>query len=276
MSHHRTIDVTGLSTAQLRDQPQPMMIWADLADLVIDDRYQRAISTAGRRAIQKIADNFDWRRYQPILVAPTEGGKLAVVDGQHRAHAAALCGIEKLPAMTVPMTPSEQAAGFAAINRDQIRLSGLQIYRAELAAGSDWAIACRDVVAAAGCVLATYNPSYAQRKPGVVFTIALIRKMVAAGEGEAVTAGLRGIRDSTVGSDAEAYDGPILNIWLPAIASNQRFMRLNLARVFDSVDFEEITEQARSWARQNGGAARVFAIERMRGILSAHQREAAA
>ena len=276
MTHFRTIDVKGMASAVLRDQPQPMMIWAELADLVIDERYQRTISTAGRRAIQRIADNFDWRRYQPILVAPSEGGKLAVVDGQHRAHAAALCGIERLPAMTVPMTPSEQAAGFAAINRDQIRLSGLQIYRAELAAGSAWAIDCREAVEAAGCTLATYNPSYARRKAGEVYAIGLIRKMVANGEAEAVTAGLRGIRESVSGAAADAYDGPILSIWLPAIAANQRFMRLPLRTVFDQIDFEELFDTARSWVRQNGGATRSYAIERVRGILTDHLRRAAA
>lgn len=254
------IDIAGFTPAELTDQPQPMLIWAKIEDLVIDRRYQRNITVAGRRAIQRIANEFDWRKYQPILVAPHQGGKLAVVDGQHRAHAAALCGITELPAMTVPMTLTEQAAGFAAINRDRISIDALAIYRAELAAGTEWAAECRAVVEAAGCHLATAKPSAKNKTPGMVYSISLIRKMVAAGEGVAVTAGLRAICESAQRAEIESYGGPVLSVWLKALATNQRFLQLNLADAFDEVDIIFELDNAKIKARATGQAARTIAI----------------
>lgn len=269
------IDTTGYSRAELTDQPQPMLIWADLADLVIDRRYQRNITGAGRKAIQRIADGFDWRKYQPILVAPTEGGKMAVVDGQHRAHAAALCGIEKLPAMTVPMTPSQQAAGFAAINRDRIKMNPLSIYRAELAAGTDWAVGVKEAVEAAGCAMALSTPSQKNKIEGTVYSVSLIRRMIANGEGEAVTAGLRSIKNSNQGDEVQSYNGAILAVWLAAIAQNQRFLRLDLSSLFDEMDIPHILDSARARSRQSGTPARAIAIEQVVSALNARKDQTA-
>lgn len=257
------IDTTGFKPATLADQPQPMLIWADLSDLVIDRRYQRTVTAKGRCAIQRIADGFDWRKYQPILVAPTEGGKLAVVDGQHRAHAAALCGIEKLPAMTVPMTPTEQAAGFAAINRDRISMDAPTIYRAELAAGTPWAVACKDAVEAAGCKLATSNATASRKPPRTVYATNLIRRMVQNGEAAAVTSGLRAISESPAGEDVESYVGPVLSVWLPALATNQRFLLLDLPAIFDSVDILTMFDEARAKSRISGASAKSIVLSQV-------------
>ncbi|MDA3857272.1 MAG: ParB/Srx family N-terminal domain-containing protein, partial [Roseovarius sp.] len=221
--------MAGFKPAVLRDQPQPMLIWVKLDELVIDHRYQRDITLPGRKAIQRIADWFDWKKYQPILVAPSEGGRMAVVDGQHRTHAAALIGIEAIPAMTVPMTPAEQAEGLVSINRDRIRMSVHNTYRAELAAGAEWAILAKAAVEAGGCALATSNPSGATKKPGTVFAINLVRKMVMNGEAEVVTQGLRAIRTSESGSRVESYGGPVLAVWFSALAQNQRFLTLTVS-----------------------------------------------
>lgn len=270
-----TINIAGFKPATLADQPQPMLIWADLADLVIDRRYQRNITAAGRSAIQRIANGFDWRKYQPILVAPTEGGKLAVVDGQHRAHAAALCGIEKLPAMTVPMTPTQQAAGFAAINRDRISMDAPTIYRAELAAGTQWAVDCKAAVEAAGCRLATSNASSANKRPGTVYAINLIRKMVQIGESDAITAGLRAIRESESGEHIESYGGPVLSIWLPALAMNQRFLALDLPTIFDGLDILTMMDEARVTSRQTGAPAKSIVLAKVVAVLNARKAVAA-
>lgn len=270
------IDITGFTPADQRDQPQPMLIWARVDQLVIDRRYQRGLTPAGRRAIQNIANGWDWRKYQPILAAPTDGGALAVVDGQHRAHAAALVGLETIPAMTVAMTPQEQAAGFAAVNRDRVRINITQIYRAELAAGTDWAVAAHDAVSAAGCTLATSNASTVNKQPGTVFGVGLIRRMVTNGEAAAVTAGLRAVRNSDQRNEVECYSGPILTPWLTALARNQRFLKLDLPSHFDAFDIPTMMEAARTKARQTGGTARTMVTDEIADTLSAMVRGRAA
>jgi len=244
MDDFACIDLTGYMPSRLLDQPQPMLIWAALEDLVIDRRYQRTITARGRGAIQKMADNFDWRKFQPIVVAPTGNGKLAVVDGQHRAHAAALLGLATVPAMTVAMTLVEQAAGFAAINRDRVSVHPLQIYRAERAAGTPWAVACAAVVEAGGCRLATANPSASKKVPGVIYGVGMVRCMVAAGEGAVISTGLRAIVESGQSGTIEAYGGPVLKCWLDALARDQRFLALPLAVIFDSLDIVGLLRSA--------------------------------
>lgn len=262
-SELRAIDASGFRPAVVLDQPAPQLLWVALADLVIDDQYQRAITANGRALIQRIADGWDWRKFQPILVAPTLDGRLAVVDGQHRAHAAVVAGLERLPALCVAMTPVEQAAGFAAVNRDRIKLDSFAIYRAELAAGVDWAVRAKEAVEAGGCRLMTCLWSTGQKKPGMVFAIGLMRRMVAAGEDFAIQVGLRAIRDSAAGAEAAAYDGRILNLWLPALAQNQTYLRLPLAAIYDDIDWDDWIDAATLRARRIGKGARPLLIEQV-------------
>lgn len=278
----RAIDTANFTRAELRDQPAPTMIWVPLAELVIDERYQRALTLPGRRLIQRIADGWDWTKYQPILIAATPDGRYAVVDGQHRAHAAAVVGLTALPAMVVPMTPAQQAAAFTAVNTDRVKLARAALFKARIAAEDPQALAARDAVEAAGCRLMTYTQSASQRRPGDVFTHALIISMVDNGEGAAVTAGLRAIRESeqgriggdNFGEGTRVYDGPVLKVWLPVLATNQRFLSLPLAKIFDGIDWDEERDRALSWTRRGGGATAGYVRERVTALLRAALAEA--
>lgn len=272
----RAIDVTGFTPATLKDQPAPTMIWAETAMLVIDERYQRSLTPKGRRLIQRIADDWDWTKFQPILIAGTTDGRYAVVDGQHRAHAAALCGLTSLPAMVVPMTPVQQAEAFRAVNSDRVRLGAAALFKAQLAAGDPVAVEADRVVAEAGCRLMTWNPVGRKRRPGQIFAYALIMGMVENGEGEAVSAGLRAILDSDQGNGEGAdiygfayrvWDTPVLHAWLPAIASSQRFLRLPLSKVFDAIDWEQERDTASAWVRLKGGSVRAALTDRVTAVL---------
>lgn len=275
----RPIDTAGFVPSALADQPAPTMIWAEMAQLVIDDRYQRALTPPGRRAIQRIADGWDWSKYQPILVAATADGLLAVVDGQHRAHAAAVAGLSALPAMVVPMTPVRQAAAFAAVNTDRIKLAPSQLFKARLEAGDPVAVEAARLCEEAGCRLMTYAPSAALRRPGDVFAYKLIMGMADTGEGPAVVAGLTAIRQSVLGgaaydpsdkrSSMRPYDFGVLKVWLPAIASSQRFLRLPLADVFDDIDWDNLADRARAHVRTVGGSNTAFMIDRVKFVLRA-------
>lgn len=266
------IDLTDYRPATLADQPAPELRWVAIDRLVIDRSYQRDITPAGHRAIQRIADGFDWRLFGALQCAPLDDGRFAIVDGQHRAHGAALAGVTAVPAMIVPMPGADQARGFAAMNRDRIKVDALSVYRAELAAGSDWALAVRDAVSAAGCVMMWAKYNHASKRTGQIFSIALVRRMVADGEAAAVTVGLSAIRQSVQGERAEAYNGKWLAVWLPAVARNQQFLRLDLSRIFDGIDFEGELDAARLRARVTGGSANAIAIDAVLATLRAHLR----
>ncbi|CAM3093066.1 ParB N-terminal domain-containing protein [Paracoccus nototheniae] len=187
MEHFRRIDVSGLPPAEMTVQPPPRLLWVEISSLVIDDRYQRPLGPANWSAIKRMAAEFRWSRFSPVVVAEADGGRYALIDGQHRAHAAALCGLDRIPAMVTIVPEREQAAAFIDINTRQIAVRSQNVYRAALEAGEEWALRCRRAVEAAGCRMMTSNASSCNRKPGQVFTIDLIRTLTIGSGAQHVT-----------------------------------------------------------------------------------------
>lgn len=203
----RPISVAGMETYVMAQQPAPQLIWVNIADLMVDDRYQRPLNAGNWASIKRIAREFRWSRFSPVMVAPIEGGRYAVIDGQHRAHAAALCGVEAIPAIVVLVAPQEQALAFIEINTQQIRVSPHAVYRAALTAGEQWAVDCCEAVAQAGCHLMTRNNvSRNDKKPGQIFSVGLIRNLVQGGKAKAVTEGLTALREYDPDSTANFTD----------------------------------------------------------------------
>ena len=216
-SHFRRIDIEGMTRFDLAPQPAPQMLWVSIDKLVIDDRYQRPLNASNIAAIKRIAADFRWSRFSPVIVAPVEGGSYALIDGQHRAHAASLVGIETIPAMVALVAPEEQALAFIDINTSSIKVQSNNVYRAALTAGAPWAIACRDAVQAAGCKLMTSNRSQKEKKPGEVYAIDLIKQLVARGCGASVTAGLKALLEYEP-NNAANFSNHLLTPWLGACA----------------------------------------------------------
>lgn len=273
----RVIDLSGFTPAPLKDQPVPLLQWVAIADLVIDERYQRGITSAGRRHIQAMADSFDWKAFGAISCAATEGGKLAVVDGQHRVHAAALVGLDRVPAVIVPMTPAQQAAAFHAVNSARKRMDLGDTFRARLAAGDPLAVRADAAVSAAGCRLMTYVPSSLQRKPREVFTHALILGMIQRGADAVVTAGLRAMAASEAGNAPpvgvgdrafRVWDQKVLAVWLPVLEANPQFLALDLASAFDGIPWMRWCDLAEDAFKRDGQpAARVRVMRRVEAAL---------
>src|SRR5688500_473120 len=94
----------------------PMLQWLPIDQLVVDDSYQRPIQGGGKVNVQRIAENSRWSRFAPVVVSPVEGGKYAIVDGQHRTTAAALAGMSDVPCQIIVASAREQAEAFSAIN----------------------------------------------------------------------------------------------------------------------------------------------------------------
>src|SRR5215210_1509111 len=96
--------------------PSPMLQLLKISELVVDPTYQRPIVGKGRTNVHRIAQSFSWSCFSPVVVSPIEGGKFAIIDGQHRTTAASLLGLETVPCQVVIAAREEQATAFKAIN----------------------------------------------------------------------------------------------------------------------------------------------------------------
>ena len=178
MNDLRAVTLNGRVRRRSSVSDRPIVSWVPIRRIRIDDSYQRGLLKRSWRAIDRIAEHFDWARFTPVLLAPIEGGLFALIDGQHRTHAANIAGHDEVPAMIVGMTKAEQARSFSWVNGSVAAITPLHIYKAALAAGETWALGSRDVVEEAGCRLMTSNKSAIQKRPGEVFAIKLIRSYV--------------------------------------------------------------------------------------------------
>ena len=217
---YRLVDIADRPRVSIDPGPAPMLQWIKVADLIVDDGYQRPLGKSNWTAIQKIAANFLWSRFQPLLVAPVEGGRFAIIDGQHRAHAAMLCGIEQVPAVAVMVGREEQSRAFAWVNSQTIKVTAWNVYKAALAAGEDWAVRADRATRSAGCTLMTYNKSGKDKQARELYCVVLIRRMIEQGLDEALTVGLTALTLSPGMDRSVAYTDYLLKDWIPAVAES--------------------------------------------------------
>jgi hypothetical protein len=164
--------IEGLSARPLKAPApgaEPRLDWVPVASLVVEEAYQRAIADRGVRNIRQIAENFRWSRFAPIVVAPRDDGDYAVIDGQHRAVAAATIGIETLPAMIVEISVRERAEAFTYINSATTALTPMAKFHAAVAAQSPMAMAAQRCLDAAGARILRYPVAAGQMKAGDSF-----------------------------------------------------------------------------------------------------------
>src|ERR1700690_2596042 len=105
-------DYAAITIPRSLGQP-PKLEWLSIADLVIDPEYQREITFVGRKNVRRIAGSFNWAMFTPVMVAPVGSSKFAIVDGQHRATAAKLCGLDRVPCMIIHADRGGQAMAFS-------------------------------------------------------------------------------------------------------------------------------------------------------------------
>tara|TARA_R110002167_G_scaffold42512_9_gene129139 strand:+ start:2639 stop:3472 length:834 start_codon:yes stop_codon:yes gene_type:complete len=108
--------------------------FVDVARLRIDPSYQRAISIASAKNVNRIISGFDWRKFTPVIGTENEDATISVIDGQHRATAAISIGIDHLPCYILPCSVSEAAAAFAAINGNVTTVNPIDIWFAQVKA----------------------------------------------------------------------------------------------------------------------------------------------
>ena len=141
-----------------------------VARLLIDPAYQRRTSERSRSTCRRIAEGFDWRRFGAIVVAEVKEG-FAVIDGQHRAIAAARRGVARVPAVIVAGDVAQQADAFVGINSARTSVPTVDKFRARVAAGEEDAVALAGMLAEIG-VAYDLPPG---RVPGPRETVAISR-----------------------------------------------------------------------------------------------------
>lgn len=144
---------------------QPQLRWIEIDKLLIDPTYQRGIGRSGEKNIVKIAREFEWALFSPVIVAPAKA-RFVVVDGQHRTTAAALRGHKKVPCQIINADQCKQAAAFAAINANVTEMSPMQLHAAKLAAGDPMAVELDKICTDCGVSILRYPIQTKNQKPG--------------------------------------------------------------------------------------------------------------
>lgn len=186
---------------------QGELVWLPLSQLFIDPTYQRAILDSGKANIRRMIEGFSWLLFGTVVVSRRSRGVYAIIDGQHRATAAALHGgISKVPCLIVKGGLAAEARAFSAINSNVTRVNKLQSFRASIAAGDE---AAKDLVRLLASVDVTIAPyPKAELDPGETMALASVRKW-SARNSKAFSAAMLALRiaDPDSGLSNEAIQG---------------------------------------------------------------------
>jgi hypothetical protein len=166
-----------------------MLQWLKIADLVVDPAYQRPIIGKGRQNVDRIARAFSWSCFSPVVVSPVEGGKFAIIDGQHRTTSAAILGFESVPCQIVIAAQEQQAAAFKAINGTVTPISQMALHAAALVASEPWAVQIAHVCACAQVELLRYPVPAEKQASGQTMAVGALAKCLRQyGEATLITA----------------------------------------------------------------------------------------
>lgn len=243
-----------------------------IASLIIDDTYQRAVSSGSVRNIRRICKGFDWAKFLPVIVAK-DGDHYAIVDGQHRTTAALTLGIEKVPCYVLGCTPSEAAAAFAAINGNVTPMGPADIWFAELAAGGASALALQKVLDAAGVKIT-------RKKEGMVAgesrSINVLRRALAFYGDAILTTILQCIVETGNGNPGMVV-GSVINGIGHAIRTKPELLSnpTRLFEVFDEIDLSEMVREAEVEKARTRNGVQFILTRRFNAALAAERRHAA-
>lgn len=203
--------------------PPGELQWIRLDELFIDRQYQRHVLERGKRNIKAMVQEFSWALFGALVIGRRGLTRYAVIDGQHRAIAAALRGdIAKVPCIVLQGGQQQEARAFSAINSNVTRIHPLQAFRASVVAGDHDSLATVRVVEAAGAKISPYPKQ--ELGEGETQSLAVIRQLVRNYGPRFTTLVLRFLRtlDPNTGLSQVAIQGAarVLNEheeWLPRL-----------------------------------------------------------
>lgn len=239
-----------LKLAPLKAGPAPMLQWIETHLLVVDDSYQRAMGSLAWRHIVSIANNFDWSKFTPVIVAPVEGGFYAIIDGQHRTTAAFLHNIKRVPCGVVQADRAQQAAAFAAINAKVTRLKQHNIFHAELQAGCPFAQRIADVACRAGVKIPRHKMSSKEMPPNGILAMASLKAIVSTYGDEVAISALQCVTETGDGNP-HMLKGVLIRALAEVLSKRPLWREAGdaLFRAFDDIDYGGQIEMAEHDAR---------------------------
>ena len=268
----RPISRDGFNAPKVRPQlgVPPMLQWVAVADLVVDDGYQRPIYGAGRTNVQRIAEAFCWSKFAPVIVAPVEGGRFALIDGQHRATAAAVLGIEKIPAQVVVADARDQAQAFKSINGQVTRMHKLALHAAAIAAGDAAALELNGVAEAAGVTVLRYPKQVDRMEAGETLALGALAEGLKAFGRETLITALTCVTE-TENNRPGVLAASIIKALCIVLAANPLWREAGgaLLSAFDEIDLESELEEARLTRRPKGVATHEVLADRLTLALRA-------
>jgi hypothetical protein len=266
----RSISVEGFEKPkEVSTGAAPMLQWLRIADLVVDPAYQRPIVGTGRRNVDRIARAFSWSCFAPVVVSPVEGGKFAIIDGQHRTTAAALVGLETVPCQIVIAGREEQAAAFKAINGITTPISRMALHAAALVAGERWAVHMAGICARAEVELLRYPVPVESQSAGQTMAVAAISSCLKRYGDDTVITALQCVTQ-TKNNKPGALTANLIKALCEVLGANPRWRESGLAllEAFDSIDLGAVQRASViDGATKNIGRAQAM-VDRIRSQLS--------
>lgn len=222
---------------------RPRLEWLPLKVLEVDKRYQRDVGAAGLTHINRILREFNWSRFQPIIVS-ARAERYAIIDGQHRFEAAKKHPeIRELPCYVVSAPDvAAEASIFATVNTRRLGLTPHQKFWAAHASDDEVAVAVYQVATRHGVTILRGNPSGAIPPMAANSPLALQRALARYGK-TALSTSL-GLIAETHAEKESAFRAHLI-VALAAIAAGREFGRERMKRALASLDLDQLYEDAR-------------------------------
>lgn len=236
---------------------QPDLKWIDIDDLSVDQNYQRsADSKKSKATINKIANNFHWDKFCPLIVAQrADRKKYLIVDGQHRALAVLQRGdIEKVPCCVISSSNIvDEASSFIGINKDRVRLTPMAEFYAQVAANDPSALEIKELLDDVGLKVSSTPPLHGMNKPSEVACVGALKWAIRKHKKSTLKQALKSIY--------EAYpntEGQMRSMFIKAlcelITASSGLNREHLIETIKNIDPESAQDAARSYVKIEGGS----------------------
>jgi ParB-like nuclease domain len=239
----------------------PSLRWLPVADLLLDSGYRGPFTRKGREKVNRIAAAFSWTCFAPVVVAPVEEAKFVILDGGHRATAAAVAGFDHIPCQIVAVTRAERCAASKILNGNSMPASRMALHAAGVIANDEYATQMADICARAEVEVLRYPVPVDRQTAGQTMAVGAIAQCLRRYGEETLITALQCVTQ-TANNRPGALSARMIKA-LCAVLDHDRKRRdsgLALLEAFDAIDLAALQNAASIQAEaQNVSAVTVLA-----------------